>query len=161
MNVRLPLDLYSPDQVGIIKLELGNHMSQLRDASVRAKVTHKETAKGKPHFSALLQNVLFESGIADDDQGSLELLSQSLETIRDKAPVVHIMLTALPNLTLKRQLIEWFRKEVNPYTLVTFSVRADMGGGMILQAGSHIYDLSFRQQILSHKQRIAEILHNV
>jgi F0F1-type ATP synthase delta subunit len=45
--------------------------------------------------------------------------------------------------------------------LLTFATRADIGGGMIIQAGSHVYDYSFRQQILSHKSRIAEIFNSV
>jgi hypothetical protein len=158
--VRLPLDLYSPEQLSAIIIELRGHISSLRDASVRAKASH--TATSEPvHTSALLLGVLRESGVSPTDQPADEKLLKELEAIRNKAPAVHLMMAALPNRDLKRKLTDWFRAEIHPYTLLTFAVRADIGGGVIVQAGSHVYNWSFREQILNHKSRISEIYHSV
>jgi hypothetical protein len=158
--VKLPLDLYSPEQLSAIIIELRSHLSALRDAAARAKAAHGE-APTMPHTSALLLGALHESGTSPTDLAAGEKLLKELEAIRDKAPAVHVMMAALPNRDLKRKLTEWFRTEVHPYTLLTFATRADIGGGFILQAGSHIYNYSFREQILKNKSRLSEIYHSV
>jgi hypothetical protein len=38
-----------------------------------------------------------------------------------------------------------------------FAIRSDIGGGMLLQAGSHFYDYSFRDRLLANKSRLMEI----
>jgi hypothetical protein len=159
-TVHLPLDLYSPEQLSAIIIELRGHISSLRDASVRAKAAHA-TAPEPAHTSALLLGVLRESGVTPTDQPESEKLLKDLEAIRNKAPAVHLMMAALPNRDLKRKLTDWFRAEIHPYALLTFAVRADIGGGIIIQAGSHVYNWSFREQILSHKSRISEIYNSV
>ena len=158
--VHLPIDLYSPDQLSAIILELRGHIGKLRDTAVRAKAQHAEVG-APPHTSALLLGVFKGAGITSTDQQAAEKLLNELEAIRDKAPAVHLMMAALPNRDLKRKLTVWFRAEIHPYTMLTFATRMDIGGGIIIQAGSHIYDYSFRQQILGHKARISEIFKRV
>ncbi len=161
MSVRMPNDLYSPDQLSAIILELRSYLAQLHDGAVRAKTAHTPMEAPATHLSALLMGVMHGTGITTTDSAEAEKLLKGLEAIRDKAPAVHLMMAALPNRTLKRQLTAWFRAEVHPYTLMTFAVRMDIGGGVVMQAGSHIYDFSFRQQILGNKQRISEIFAGV
>jgi len=161
MNVRLPAELYSPDQLGIMMLELRTSLEQQRNAAIKAQVTKQVGDGVRPHLSGLLTNTLIESKIEASDLASLEELSKQLETIRDKAPVAHIILTAAPTPALKTRLVKWFRTEVNPYALLSFATREDIGGGMIVRAGSHIYDFSFRTRLKENKTRIAEIFHGV
>ena len=159
--LNLPLDLYSPDQFGILMMESGKHLNTLRDAGVRARTAGADGDLPAPHLSALMTGVLHDNNLKLDDPKSYEKLSTGLRVIRDKAPVAHVTLAALPNRALKRQLVEWFRAEVNPYMLLTFVVRADIGGGVVLRVGSRIYDFSFRQRIMGNKHRISEIYDHV
>jgi len=159
-SVHLPVDLYSPEQLGAIIIELRSYIATLRDATVRAKTAHTQV-DAPPHASALLLGAMHGGSVKPTDAPALEKLLKELEAIRDKAPAVHLMMAALPNRDLKRKLTEWFRDKIHPYTLLTFATRADIGGGMVIQAGSHVYDYSFRQQILSHKSRISEIFNSV
>jgi hypothetical protein len=152
---KLPLDLYSPDQLGIVMLELRDHINAMRDKAVREKETGQP--EEPPHVSALLLGVMHGAGVRSEDQAAQEELQRSLQMIREKAPVAHITLAALPPRTLKRQLIEWFRTQINPYCLLTFSTRTDIGGGIVLRAGSKVYDFSFRHQIVGNKERISAI----
>jgi F0F1-type ATP synthase delta subunit len=158
--LRLPEDVYSPDQLGIILWELGAISSQLRDSSTRATVTKTEQ-KTEVHTSALLLNVLQSAGVSAHDQPALEHLQAEIKTIREQAPSMHMMLAALPNRAMKRMIVEWLRREIHPQLLLTFSARGDIGGGFILRAGSKQYDFSFRGKILANKQRIVEIFDSV
>jgi hypothetical protein len=158
---RLPIDLYSLDQLTAIIIELRAHINALRDASARARATQSEATIAAPQLSALLLGALKGAGLAPTDEPGAEKLMEELEAIRDKAPAVHLMLAALPNRELKRKLTEWFRNEIHPYTMLTFAARMDIGGGLIIRAGSRIHDYSFRRQIFEHKSRISEIFNSV
>lgn len=155
MSIDLPIDLYSPDQLSLIMLELYKHIGALRDGQARSKVTKK--IANTPPVSALLLDVLKEAKVSIDDLPAAEQLLPNLELIRSKTPVVHVMLAALPHEDLRQQITKWFRASVHPQLLLTFGARHDIGGGMILQAGSHQYDFSFRHQLLDNKIKISQI----
>lgn len=158
--LRLPPDVYSPDQLGIVLWELGDVSAKLRDAAHREAVT-KGQAEAEIHTSALLMNVLQTAGVSSRDLKALEQLQSEIKAVRDQAPTVHMMLAALPNRAMKRLIVEWFRRELHPQLLLTFSARGDIGGGFILRAGSKQYDFSFRARILANKQRLVEIFDGV
>ncbi len=159
--LRLPVDLYSVDQLSAIMLELHDYSSILRNQAIKIKATNSQLPADMPHISALLLGVFHGAGMTPGNQAKAESLLHALELIRNKAPIVHVTLPALPNRTFKRQLTVWFRSEVHPHTFLTFVTRTDMGGGIILQTGSGVYDFSFRRQLLGNKYRIAEIFASV
>jgi hypothetical protein len=160
--LKLPADVYSPDQLGIVLWELGDVTAKLRDASARSTVS-KTDGQEQPevHTSALLLNVLQTAGVSARDHRALEQLAEEIKSVRDQAPTVHMMLAALPNRAMKRLIVEWFRRELHPQLLLTFAARGDIGGGFILRAGSKQYDFSFRARILENKHRLIEIFDDV
>lgn len=161
MTVKLPADVYSPDQVGIVLWELGRLIAQLRDASTRASVTGKADAEKDLHISSFLLSVLHAEKVSSDDYKVLEKLQVQLQAVRSTAPVAHILLSALPNRALKRQLVEWCRENLHKELLMTFATRGDMGGGFILRIGSKQYDFTYRAQLLENRHRLTEIFDHV
>lgn len=159
MKLQLPVDVYSPDQVGLLVQELRALLGKRRDLIAQARITGR--ADPFPSLSSTLETLLKTSTIIPDDLSSLEELIKQLEDLRVAAPMVHLTLAAMPNRTLIRQLTVWFRDQIHPNTLLTFVMRRDVGGGVIVRAGSSIYDFSFRGQILRHKDRISEIFASV
>jgi F0F1-type ATP synthase delta subunit len=160
MSLRLPADVYSPDHVGIVLWELGALISRLQNASVRAQVV-QNAPQEELQLSAFLMNVLQAAGVASNDLKGLEQLQAQLQIVRDKAPVAHMVLTALPNQSVKRELVEWFRTQLHAQCLVTFAMRRDIGGGFVLRIGSKQYDFSYRQQLLDNRHRLTEIFDGV
>lgn len=149
----LPTDTYSPDQLSELLLQLQDVSSLVRDVNARAKDGQSEPVTLPPE----LEQLFATNNIAVDDAPALEALAKELQSILETAPSVHILLAAMPGRAIRRQLVTWFRQEVNPLTLITFAARSDLGGGAIVQAGSHLYDLSFRRSILDNKKRLMEI----
>lgn len=150
MTLALPQDTYSPDQLSGLVLELQDLAASVRDASARRE---RELAP----VSADLQALLHENNIAQTDLAGIEALGAATAQLLETAPTVHILLAAMPGRTMRRQFVAWFRTNVSPATLMTFAVRSDLGGGAIIQAGSHLYDLSFRRGIIDNKARLTEI----
>lgn len=155
MNVRIPLDVYSPDQLSTLVADLQNYHSSLRDLAVRAKAT-KTKRPETPEIPEVLANFLRNSGVKDDDK-ELETLQHQLQQTLKNAPVMHITLAAPAGRTLKRQITVWFRTQIHEHSLLTFTARSDIGGGITLQAGSHFYDYSFKDRIAANKARLTEI----
>lgn len=156
MSVHVPVDIFSPDQLSGLIAELQTYRGKLRDATAQAKTaTAKKTEL--PELSEPLANVLRAGNVQPTDAPKLEALQKELHTVLKTAPVVHITLAASAGRTLKRQLTVWFRTQVHPTVLLTFATRSDIGGGLMLQAGSRFYDFSFRERLLANKKRLTEI----
>ena len=155
MSILLPVDIASPAQLSELITQLHTYRNQLRDAAVQAKV--KKTRLIAPELSNELVNLLHNNKADPGDSAQLELLHKELQKVLTTAPVVHITLAANPGRTLRRQLTVWFRTQIEQTSLLTFAVRSDIGGGLLLQAGSHFYDYSFRDRILANKSRLMEI----
>jgi len=161
VNLRLPTDVYSPDQLGIVLWELDALISRLRDAATRSAVKTADGRQDEIHVSTFLIGVLHTMQVSPGDRAALEQLQSALQAARENAPVAHFVLPVPPNRALKRQLIEWFRTEVDAQSLVTFATRGDIGGGFILRMGSKQYDFTFRARLLENRQRIGEMLPRV
>ena len=161
MSVKLPPDVYSPDHIGIVLWELSRLIAKLQDAAVQATVAKESNVAHDIHVSNFLLGVLRAANVSPADRAALERLQQELQQVRDMAPVAHIVLPALPNQTLKRQLVEWFRTGIHQQMMMTFAVRSDIGGGFLLRVGSRQYDCTFKAQLLANKHRIAEIFDGV
>lgn len=160
MSVRLPLEVYSPDHIGIALWELGRLIDQVRNSSTRSAVTGGEGVQAMP-VSTFLSTILSSVSVAPDDLQALEKLQAELRVVRDSAPVAHLVVSALPGRAVKHELIGWFRKELHMQHLVTFSMRRDIGGGFLLRIGSKQYDFTYRTELLKDKHRLTEIFDGV
>lgn len=155
MNMVLPVDVASPDRLSELLLELQDVLSALRDAMAQRKTARAplDTIGLSPELDQLLE----KNRIAANDTAALETLAKNLTDLLEHAPVAHLLLAAMPGRALRRQIVEWFRAEINPLALVTFTARGDIGGGLVLQTGSHVYDWSFRRAIIDNRSRLTEI----
>jgi hypothetical protein len=156
----LPDEIYSPDQLSMLIMDINDYQSALRDQVARARTKSKLKTE-MPEASAHLQSVLEAIGIDKITPDGLDALRKALTEILSKACVAHVTLAALPNLTIKKKVASWFRQEISPNMLLTFSVRTDIGGGAVVQAGSHVYDFSFRNLLIANKAKLAEIATRV
>lgn len=156
-QVVLPVDVYSPDQLSVLLIELHNLASAARSQAARAKVGAK-THIEQSGITAELVTLLKSNDVGMDDVSKMDDLHKALDAALRVAPVVHATLAGIAPRLLKRQLTVWFRTRVHPQTLLTFSARRDIGGGIIINAGSHLYDFSYRQMILANTKRLGELI---
>ena len=136
MSLMLSAEVYSPDHIAIVLWELDRLSGWLRDESVRDAVAGQGSAEKEVHLSHFLLGVLKTAEVSPNDRVAVTELSEQLKAVQNQAPVAHLVLAALPTRSLKRQLVEWFRKEIHQQALLTFSVRSDIGGGFLLRLGS-------------------------
>lgn len=155
VNVRLPIDIYSPDQSSGLLLALHEYIEAVHQAAVKAKVENQSVPR--PEMPTAVESLATGSGVDVTNLQALDELYKQLDAALQKAPTMHLTVSAIPGRTFKRQMTVWFRTQIHPMTLLTFSARSDIGGGIVLQAGSRLYDYSFRQRILANPKRIGEL----
>lgn len=158
---RLPIDLYSPDQLSVHIQGLRELLGKRRDAAIQSRIVGKGPGVPVLSLSPTMQSLLRLNNVKLENANDLETLLKSLEQLRTTAPIVHLTFATLPNHTFAQQLTVWFRNQIHPQTLLRFVMKREIGGGMVLRAGSTIYDLSFRTQLLRHKDKITEIFGRV
>lgn len=148
-QVSIPNELYSPDLINLALFELDRYTSTVRNAEARTMPT--------PEPPTGLARVFAAMAIEPGNLQDLEDLKAQLKTYLEKSPTVNVILSSQPNNSVKQQITQWFRQQISPNILLNFSARADIGGGVIVMAGSRIYDFSFKSALLANKSKIAEL----
>ena len=86
---------------------------------------------------------------------------EELEARLKTAPRATITLAAMPSEGMKRDISTWMRQNIEPSLLMEFSYNSALLGGMVIRIGSHIYDWSFRRQILVSAGEFTKVLRRV
>ncbi len=92
---------------------------------------------------------------------SLDALIDTLTLYKNTAPTLTITLAAPATNDIKQTLISWCRKNIAPNVMVAFGFNSTLLGGLVVHYGSHIFDWSFRRQILDGRQKFGEVLRRV
>lgn len=148
-QVAIPNELYSPDLINLALFELDRYTSAVRNAEARTMST--------PEPPTGLARVFTAMSVNPGNLQDLEDLKTQLKAYLEKSPTVNVILSSQPNNSVKQQITQWFRQQISPNILLNFSVRSDIGGGVIVMAGSRIYDFSFKSALLANKSKIAEL----
>jgi hypothetical protein len=137
-----------------------------RPATVQANATDETAPVLTPGAKILL--AAWAAQTADDGSGSraltpasLDALVEELQAIIETAPTLSITLAAPPSASIKKSLVAWCRTNIAADALISFSFNATLLGGMVVRFGSHVYDWSFRRQILENRNKIPEVLRRV
>ena len=86
---------------------------------------------------------------------------RTLEKYIKTAPSITITLVAPTTNDTRKTLVNWCRKNIAPNILVDFRFNTTILGGMVIRYGSHIFDWSFRRQLLNNSKNFSEILRHV
>lgn len=161
MKLQLPNDIVSPQDLKTVTVEIRTYARWAVHARTKQRVTTK-TAEGPPAISpAAIAIVRAWQGTEPLTQESLDGLLAALVAFELSAPRVTITLAAPPSQGLKQQLVNWCREHMNPGILVTFSFNTTLLGGIVIRYGSHVFDWSFRRQILAERRHFPEVLRRV
>lgn len=126
------------------------------------KQVHVRTTTKPPELTPAAKAVLREWCAGKElTVKSLDELIKTLEDYGRKAPSITITLAALPSAGLKKTLVGWCRENVSPNIMVDFQFNSTLLGGLVVRSGSHVFDWSFRRQILAERNKFPEVLRRV
>lgn len=156
-TLRLPDTVSSAQDLAALIMELHECLKWLSHESVKKKVGVKDAAP-PPDVSSAAKELMHEHGTA---QEKLEGLIQELETAQRRTKLITITLAAQPSNSVKATLVGWCRKEIAPDVLVNFNFNRAILGGMVVRAGSRVFDWSFRRSLLANADTFPEVLRHV
>jgi F0F1-type ATP synthase delta subunit len=161
MNLRLPSEVVSRQDFRAAISDIKQCAGWLASSQIKQRVSAKAQDQ-PPSISPAADSLIKQwHGNNQVSQKSLEELVRELEDFAATAQRIVITLAAPPPSAIKQALSAWCREHMDPNILVDFKFNSTMLGGMAVEYGSHVYDWSFRRQILSAKDKFPEILRRV
>lgn len=158
MAFELPAEVYSPQLLESVMYDLEQYLEWYRQTAVKQKVGAKPVAE--PTHSAETELVI--KTYVQDKPVTLESLEQLVEDLKAiHLPEIHITLAAMPNRTQRETMVKWFRSNVTPHVLLTFVADRNLGGGVVVRTPNHIFDFTWKQQLLGQRSHLAEIIKRV
>lgn len=166
MKLKLPNSIISTQDLNQLILEIHGYVRWHNHESVKKQATADEQAgvedRQPSGFSTEAQEMLRNwHGKKTPTPKTLDQLIDELEDFKDSAPRVVITLAAPAGPKQKKHLAGWCREHLRSDILVDFEFDSNLLGGMIVRCGSHIYDWSFRRQILQNSRHFPEVLRRV
>lgn len=157
MKLKLPDSVASPQDLTSLELEVQRYAQWFGHAAIKKKVASMDI-EGAPIMSPAATEIL---RMYVTDKASLDELAEAIKAYGAAAPVIAITLAAPPSRGLKMTIVAWCRQNIASNALVTFQFNATLLGGMVIRSGSHIFDWSFRRQILEARAKFPEVLRRV
>jgi hypothetical protein len=158
----LPDSVISPQDIQALTLDVEKYANWFANATVkiRLKVGHRNAEQPEISTDAamLIRDWATQKSLSSQ---SLDELITALKDFGNTALQLTIVLAAPPSSKLKKTLVNWFRHNLTANLLVDFQFRSSLLGGMVVQCGSHIFDWSFRRQILAASNKFPEVLRRV
>jgi hypothetical protein len=154
----LPAAVYSPQLLESVMYDIEQYLEWYRQAAVQKKVGTKPQAE--PTHSA--ETVLVIEAWLAGKTPTLESLEALVAELRSlQLPEVHVMLAALPNRSQREALVTWFRANITSHVLLSFVADRNLGGGLVVRTPNHVYDFTWKQQLVSGRDKLAGIIKHV
>ena len=161
MKQPLPKTVISAEDIAELILEIKMYARWFSHESIKTR-THARHSSEPPHISAAALELLFSSHARTHlTTDTIEVLIATLEDYQKNAPSITVTLAAPPTQAVKEAIVEWCRHNLTPHILVRFDFNTTLLGGMVIRSGSHIFDWSFKRQILSQRRLFPEVLRRV
>lgn len=157
MKLKLPDIIASSQDVMDLVLEVKDYARWINHNAIKKRVNPKVKTE-PPVLSHAANELIRLNSISQQD---IAELIKSLENYADDAPTITITLAAIPTGDVRSSLTGWCRKNLAPNILINFRFNSTILGGMVIRLGSHIFDWSFRRQILDSGKNFPEVLRGV
>lgn len=161
MKIKLPDNISSTQDIASLIIELHDYSRWFNQESI-IKHTHATHDLEPPIISKNAQDLIDSCDSEKQlEQHDIDELISELEKLKNNLPVINITLAALPTSTIKTDIVKWCRNNISDNILVNFWFNATLLGGMVVRYKSHVFDWSFKRQILANRAKFPEVLKNV
>lgn len=161
MELKLPNSIFSRQDLKALIMEIRQYAGWVGQNTVKKKVTGQEISESPAISGPAAEMVEQWHTQKQPSRDSLDELVAALERLDAAAPRLTITLAAPASGNLKQNLVNWCRQNIAKDILVDFRFNSTILGGMVISYGSHIFDWSFRRQILAGRGRFPEALRRV
>jgi hypothetical protein len=161
MKLKIPDSVASQQDLNELILEVRDYMRWFIHESIKVDVHVRHVLKS-PALSLGAQELIHDLGIKKPlSQEGLDELIEVLEDYVKTSPSITITLAAPATNGIKTTLVAWCRNNIKHNILVTLNFNSTLLGGMVVRYGSHVFDWSFKRQLLANREHFPEVLRNV
>lgn len=157
----LPDTVASPQDLLMVILEVRHYAKWYGHEAILQRISKKPGAP-QPILSANARKIILDwNEIMEISNRSLSRLIVTLESYAKNTDTMTITLAAPAPSQMRQSIVRWCRQNISPAIFVSFQFNSILLGGMVVRYGSHIYDWSFRCQILTARANFPEVLRRV
>jgi len=153
-TISLPMMAVSPVDIGRLLRELEVIGETLLQLSLR---TGGDSTK-MPKTTKMMEQTASLNKLNLLQESDRKQLQQMLNSVREKAPIIHVSFGVDPAPAFVEKLMTWLRKEIHPLVLITVGLQPTIGAGCIVRTANHQFDFSLRQDFLSKRDLLASML---
>lgn len=162
MKSSLPASIVSAQDLTMTIREIQEYVAWATHETIKHKVQSTKPLMPQPELTPAATELVSAWGKAKGATAdSYRQLIETLERIAKSAPTLTITLAGPAPQHVKEHLVAWCRENLSKNVLVTFKFNRTLLGGMVVRAGSHIYDWSLHRQLMDNGRRFTEVLRNV
>lgn len=154
VKLELPASVVTVVDLGRLQRELTaidefNLQNSIRDAGKQPrlpKVSHSlEELASQNNFNLLI---------------SIECkkLIEQLERLSKQAPVIHISFASEPSSTFLSKIIDWFRNEIHPHTVLHIGLQPNLAAGCVVRTTNKYFDFSLRKHFENNQETLIKSL---
>ena len=161
-KLQLPDSVSSLQDLRSLSVEIRSYAKWASHITIQQKLRTSNAPAAQPVLSAGCVELL--NSWASKQPLTTSRVDELLEALADlesTAPSMTITLAAPAAGELRRELVAWCRHNLGDTVLVNFQFNSTILGGMVVRYGSHVYDWSFRRQILANRQAFPQVLRHV
>ncbi len=152
----LPTLILGPADVNRTLLEMHALDEYLHQESLR-----KDTNVKLPKTSRTLDSLAASNGADLLQPTDRERLVIFLQSLQQRAPVLHISFAAEPSAAFTAQIVTWMRENIAQYVLVQVGLQPSIAAGCIIRSTNKVFDMSLRRHLQQKRSFIADLMHSI
>ena len=162
MKSNLPSSIVSAQDLTMVIREIQDYTAWANHETIKQKAGSKKQLTPAPELTYAATELISAWGKTKGATAdSYRQLVEALERIAKNAPTITITLAGPAPQHLKEHIVAWCRENLSENILVTFKFNRTILGGMVVRAGSHIYDWSLHRKLLDNGHAFTEVLSHV
>lgn len=111
-----------------------------------------------PFTSPALNKIIKQADINPLSTADRQRLTNQLQFVRRTAPVVQISFASEPSKQALRALVNWFRENGHPNTLISVGIQPNIAGGCVVRTATKEFDFSLQKLFAASKPELAKTL---
>lgn len=152
----LPISIVTKVDVGRLLREVTGIDDFLEQASIR----QPGTTLVLPKTTKVVDDLVTANNVNLLVDTERRALIEFLNTIRDKAPEIHMSFSAEPSASFMLKLATYFRDNIHPHTLLQVGLQPTIGAGFMMRTTNKYYDFSLRTTLKAKHQVLIDNLRS-
>lgn len=111
-----------------------------------------------PRTTSTMDDLLQQNDLNLLKAENREKLKYILQTVRTKAPILHMSFSAEPDNVFMEKIISWLRLNIHPILILQVGIQPNIGAGFTLRTPNRFFDFSLRQHLVQNSGLLIKAL---